>query len=229
MNSTFISIRLLIALSKRSYGNRTPPLHHFTHLDLSTKCIRLLYLSSRFPTGEVCARLHTFPLTECPPYIALSYTWRPRYPLQHISLNGQNIKVGRNFFDALHVVSGGIDSDINTWHVFIEQPRISNDIIKPLEWRSTPDIYEKPVVLETLLGRRALRLFRSIQNKSPHKTEIITSSFCVWFGVFSVRYRRKLHYRLKCQYLVFCMNLTSRSHLALPVLYGCIKGGWEEA
>jgi hypothetical protein len=102
----------------RKQDTTAPPL--YTHLDPSMKCIRLLCLSSRFQAGGVSARLHTFPITKCPPYAALSYTWQPRYPLQHMAMNGQDITVGRNLFDALHVISGSIDSDINTriWKSF---------------------------------------------------------------------------------------------------------------
>jgi hypothetical protein len=125
----------LCAQAKQRDQN-TIPRPIYLGLDRSKRSIRLLCFSNGNTATSVCATLHTFPIVECPPYIALSYTWEPRYPLEAINLNGQNVAVGKNLFDALHTISGSMVHSIQRWHIFIERIRRSNASVLSRGWTS---------------------------------------------------------------------------------------------
>jgi hypothetical protein len=73
--------------------------------------IRLLALTGRLGAGEIQISMQTFSIDDCPPFIALSYTWEPRHPLREISLNGRRVQSGTNLYDCLDTITKGIDVD----------------------------------------------------------------------------------------------------------------------
>lgn len=67
--------------------------------------IRLLLFVPGVHHGNIELSMRTFCIDNYPPYIALSYTWEPRFPLQDIKLNGQNFRVGKNLYHFLQIKS----------------------------------------------------------------------------------------------------------------------------
>ncbi|KAF2175081.1 hypothetical protein K469DRAFT_489629, partial [Zopfia rhizophila CBS 207.26] len=65
---------------------------------------------------EIEISMQTFSIDDCPPYIALSYTWEPRYPLREINLNGRRVQIGTNLYDCLDTITKGIDVNAESWH-----------------------------------------------------------------------------------------------------------------
>ncbi|KAF2098866.1 hypothetical protein NA57DRAFT_56504 [Rhizodiscina lignyota] len=66
--------------------------------------IRLLrhYRSARDMTMRMFS-LETFPVTDCPPFIAMSYTWEPRFPMHHLEIEPEQfLEIGHNLHLALN-------------------------------------------------------------------------------------------------------------------------------
>lgn len=74
-----------------------PPLHLYPTLpDLSY--VRLLSI----PTGpNLSCKLHAFPLTECPDYIALPYVWGHHEPKNLLTIEGRNLFARDKIYSAL--------------------------------------------------------------------------------------------------------------------------------
>lgn len=51
--------------------------------------------------GAIRGRLHVFPMSECPAYAAISYTWGEEPPRRTIYLNGERVRLRENIYQAL--------------------------------------------------------------------------------------------------------------------------------
>ena len=51
--------------------------------------------------GAIRGRLHVFPMSECPAYVAISYTWGEEPPRRTIYLNGERVRLRENIYQAL--------------------------------------------------------------------------------------------------------------------------------
>ncbi|KAF1973161.1 HET-domain-containing protein [Bimuria novae-zelandiae CBS 107.79] len=67
-------------------------------LDLGNREFRLLQLQSSSDRGKITCILRSYPLNDCPPYIALSYSWGPTQSYREIDLNNARFPVGRNLW-----------------------------------------------------------------------------------------------------------------------------------
>jgi hypothetical protein len=65
-------------------------------LDLSKRCIRLVEILDKDPLDSVHCLLKSFPLSTCPSYTALSYTWGSPPDTQEITVNGNSFPVREN-------------------------------------------------------------------------------------------------------------------------------------
>jgi len=81
---------------------KAPPSYTYKQInpDPSQDYIRLLR-PFRDSHGRLCGELRTFPVSQCPTFIAVSYTWEPVNPVQQIIISGQILDIGRNIFQAL--------------------------------------------------------------------------------------------------------------------------------
>lgn len=94
-----------------------PPNNIYEPLDSSTQQIRLLWFEDGNLTPgrqQISIRLAVFDLdSQCPPYAALSYTWRSGGSSRSILLDGVKAAVGKNLCRALRAcqkhVSDGVD------------------------------------------------------------------------------------------------------------------------
>lgn len=67
-------------------------------LNLSNREFRLLQLKPSTNRGKIECVLRSYPLNDCPPYIALSYTWGSKQQYRNIHLNGVQFPLGRNLW-----------------------------------------------------------------------------------------------------------------------------------
>ncbi|KAI0482026.1 heterokaryon incompatibility protein-domain-containing protein [Xylariaceae sp. FL0804] len=58
----------------------------YPSLDQSTRSIRLLRFDLTAPSDQICCTLETYKLDQCPPFVALSYTWGSPTPKFEMSL-----------------------------------------------------------------------------------------------------------------------------------------------
>jgi hypothetical protein len=65
-------------------------------LDSSHRCIRLLEILHGAPEALISCRIRSYPLTTCPPYAALSYTWGSPEDSHKILCNGHPFAVRIN-------------------------------------------------------------------------------------------------------------------------------------
>lgn len=84
--------------------------------------IRLLKVLSMVQTRAipVHCELTTFPITEAPPYRAISYTWGDEAPLASILVNGQQMDVRLNCEYALRQTSQHTGDGIGDFHLWID-------------------------------------------------------------------------------------------------------------
>jgi hypothetical protein len=69
--------------------------------ELSTLSLRLFRLEKP-ALGGLSIQLSTFAIDEdLPDYIALSYTWEPRFPLHVVQVNDGELNIGHNLWEAL--------------------------------------------------------------------------------------------------------------------------------
>ncbi|QDS77739.1 hypothetical protein FKW77_004575 [Venturia effusa] len=74
--------------------------HVYQHLDKTSNDIRLASVERR-RDGSIQCNLHTYPINEAPPFIALSYTWGLPSPVRTIVLDGEDFMVRENLHAAL--------------------------------------------------------------------------------------------------------------------------------
>jgi hypothetical protein len=73
-------------------------------LDTSTISIRLIkVLQETEDDGTLKCRFETFPLADCPPYTALSYTWGPSGDEELVSVGGHYLFVRKNLWRFLRL------------------------------------------------------------------------------------------------------------------------------
>lgn len=77
--------------------------HSFQPLDRASNSIRLVSLL-RTGKGLISCRLYNYPIDNCPPFIALSYTWGPSFPARRIILDSENFEVRENLYTALRTI-----------------------------------------------------------------------------------------------------------------------------
>ena len=74
----------------------------YSPLDQSVDSIRLLILEPAQDTNAlICCRLQHVTFTQKPKYEALSYSWGNENVRCNLSINGKDLEVGQNLFDAL--------------------------------------------------------------------------------------------------------------------------------
>jgi hypothetical protein len=73
---------------------------HYVALNHNEAEFRLLTFD-RTKDGAIRGRLHVFPLSKRPTYVAISYTWGEEPPRRTIYLNGKKIRLRENIFQAL--------------------------------------------------------------------------------------------------------------------------------
>ncbi|KAH9207762.1 heterokaryon incompatibility protein-domain-containing protein [Leptodontidium sp. 2 PMI_412] len=89
MNSTETSLIKIAPSSQHVYD------------ELSTPSLRLFRLE-KAASGELSIQLSTFAIDkDFPDYIALSYTWEPRFPLHVAQVNDGELSIGHNLWKAL--------------------------------------------------------------------------------------------------------------------------------
>jgi len=76
----------------------------YTHqpLDDPASEFRLLQISKDPVTQQPQCTLQKYSLTDCPDYIALSYTWGEPTPTRSVAVNGANIEARQNLFNFLN-------------------------------------------------------------------------------------------------------------------------------
>jgi hypothetical protein len=85
--------------------------HGYTYKPLNRQAdsIRLLTID-RAESGEIDCHLHEHSASQCPEYIALSYTWGLPSPVRSIHLDGSRFPVRENLFFALELIRKRISS-----------------------------------------------------------------------------------------------------------------------
>ena len=79
--------------------------YSYTPLDTSSGCIRLIRIHNESESDTINIQVQTFPLADCPAYVAVSYTWGdPNGPMKAISLDGRRFDVRRNLWSFLHTI-----------------------------------------------------------------------------------------------------------------------------
>ena len=73
----------------------------YERLDPNSRCIRLLSLQPINASDIIDYRLLTFPLEECPPYVAVSYTWGSPKDSVSIQVDGKPFLVRKNLWSFL--------------------------------------------------------------------------------------------------------------------------------
>jgi hypothetical protein len=74
--------------------------HHYVALNHNESEFRL-FTFERTKDGAIRGRLHVFPMSKCPTYVAISYTWGEEPPRRTIYLNGKKIRLRENIYQAL--------------------------------------------------------------------------------------------------------------------------------
>ena len=71
-----------------------------TALDLAYQNIRLVKLQPAFESDSsmIKCNFQCFPLSKCPPYVALSYTWGPANSLKEIQINSRRFMIRENLW-----------------------------------------------------------------------------------------------------------------------------------
>ncbi len=77
--------------------------HHYEALDHNAAEFRLVTFA-RTEDGEIRGRLHVFRISECPAYVAISYTWGEDPPQYTIYLDGQKFQLRENIYQALQSI-----------------------------------------------------------------------------------------------------------------------------
>lgn len=80
----------------------TTSVYSETELDQSDSCIRLLQILDGAPGTPICCRIKSYPLSSCPSYTALSYTWGAANTSNEIFLNGTAFGVRSNLSQFLN-------------------------------------------------------------------------------------------------------------------------------
>jgi hypothetical protein len=73
---------------------------HYVALNQNEAEFRLVTFE-KAKDGAIRGRLHVFPMSKCPTYIAISYTWGEEPPRRTIYLNGRKIRLRENIYQAL--------------------------------------------------------------------------------------------------------------------------------
>lgn len=77
--------------------------YEYDDLEPGSQTFRLLSVSrTGTPTNQY--QLDVVPLSNCPPYVALSYMWGPSHPIHTISVNGKLLAVRRNLWTVLDIL-----------------------------------------------------------------------------------------------------------------------------
>jgi hypothetical protein len=79
-------------------------LYEITPLDRTNQTVRLIKLVSS-PDPFITCSFSCFPLSECPVYTALSYTWGEANPEKKIRIDGKQIRIRMNLWQFLHQMS----------------------------------------------------------------------------------------------------------------------------
>ena len=97
----YFSLKSTMALTLPTKAFRYEPLEH------SARSIRLLKVEAEIVSDlhPIRCHLETFELDDCPPYIALSYTWGDPEPCHDILLNNISFSVRENLYAALVALS----------------------------------------------------------------------------------------------------------------------------
>jgi hypothetical protein len=75
---------------------KTVPGSQHAYDELSTLSLRLFRLE-KADSGGLSIQLSTFAIDEdLPDYVALSYTWEPRFPLHVVQVNDGELSIGHN-------------------------------------------------------------------------------------------------------------------------------------
>ncbi|KAK1749997.1 TPR-like protein [Echria macrotheca] len=83
-----------------------PTYYSYTPLDTTSECTRLIKIDNRSHAEPVKCQVYTFPLSQCPPYIALSYTWGdPKGRGKLIDLDGKRFTVRENLGSFLRTIN----------------------------------------------------------------------------------------------------------------------------
>lgn len=92
--------------SRTISSNTSPSLgpHSEKPLRDSTKNIRLIEILPGDRDATICCKFHVYPVTECPKFVALSYTWGPAQPVHHIQLDGKQFQIRENLWEALRSI-----------------------------------------------------------------------------------------------------------------------------
>jgi len=80
------------------------PVHTYKYGALPARHIRLLKLHPGTKSQDVQCELKDFPLDQCPPYAAISYTWGNDIPARPIYVDGEVFLVRENLFSLLQGV-----------------------------------------------------------------------------------------------------------------------------
>jgi hypothetical protein len=67
-------------------------------LDLACHCIRLIEILPRGDRSETCLKFHTYPISSCPQYYALSYTWGDAVYKWRVSIDGTELYIRENLW-----------------------------------------------------------------------------------------------------------------------------------
>ncbi|KIW07805.1 uncharacterized protein PV09_01727 [Verruconis gallopava] len=76
---------------------------HYPPLDYRAGQVRLITFQ-KATAGAIRGRLHVFPISQCPEYLAVSYTWGEEPPRRTVYLNNNKIRIRENIYQALKVI-----------------------------------------------------------------------------------------------------------------------------
>lgn len=92
------------------------PSYTYEPLDRETDSVRMLHFVPAPPDDDrIYCELEPYPISQCPPYIALSYTWGPNNPSHEIVLHGALFLVRENLWLVLQRLQNlGTDIPVGT-------------------------------------------------------------------------------------------------------------------
>lgn len=127
----------------------------YSPLDPLAQTVRLINIQpgEDFP---IACTFHTYELTTCPPFVALSYTWGPSTPVSEITMDGTTLPIRKNLWFALCSIRArpSDSADITTSLLWIDAISIDQSNVQERnhQVKMMKEIYSQAAFVFTWLG-----------------------------------------------------------------------------